>query len=127
MLECGYCGNVIKDDEKFYIVDNEFYCKDCVIEEHRVIYKVCDEDYYDENDVLEYEDINEYINDLESSIKYCNEYIEINNNLLSSLKDDEKKEKYLKFANEVHNESKIKYEKELENFKNLLNEGIDNE
>lgn len=33
MLECGYCGNVIKDDEKFYIVDDEYYCKDCVIEE----------------------------------------------------------------------------------------------
>ena len=118
MLECGYCGNVIKDDEKFYIVDDEFYCKDCVIEEHRVIYKVCDEDYYDENDVLECEDINEYIHNLESSIKFCNEYIEINNNLLSSLKDDEYK--WLKFAIEVHNKNKIKYEKKLKNFKNLL-------
>ena len=125
MLECGYCGNIIKDDEKFYIVDDEYYCKDCVIEEQRIIYKVCDEDYYDEDDVSEYEDINEYIHSLESSIKFCNESIEINNKLLSNLKNDEKKEKYLKFANEVHNKSKVKYEKELENFRNLLKENVD--
>lgn len=98
MLNCEYCGNVIKDDEKFYIVDDEYYCKDCVIEEQRIIYKVCDEDYYEEDDVSEYEDINEYIHSLESNIK---------------------------FANEVHNKSKVKYEKELEDFKNLLKENVD--
>ena len=127
MLNCEYCGNVIKNDEKFYIIDDEYYCKDCVIKEQIIIYKVCDEDYYEEDDVSKYENINEYIHRLESSIEFRNESIEINNKLLNNLKNDKKKEKHLKFINEIHNKSKIGYEKELENFKNLLKENIDNE
>jgi hypothetical protein fuD12_05863 len=124
MLNCEYCGNVIEGDEKFYIIDDEYYCKDCVVEEQRVVYKVCDEDYYDEDDVVEYESSDEYINTLNNLIKFCDEAIETNNKLLDDL-DDEKKIKYLNFANSIHKENKIKYEKELENFKNLLKENID--
>ena len=125
MLECEYCGKQINKDNKFYIIDDMYCCDNCVVEEQRTIYKICDEDYYDEDDVVEYESIDEYIHNLESNIKFCNESIEINNKLLSNLKDDEKKEKYLKFANEIHNKNKIEYEKKLENFKNLLKESVD--
>lgn len=124
MLNCEYCGNVIEGDEKFYIIDDEYYCKDCVVEEQRVVYKVCDEDYYDEDDVVEYESIDEYISILNKLIKFCDEAIETNNKLLDDL-DDEKKIKYLNFANSIHRDNKIKYEKELENFKNLLKESVD--
>lgn len=124
MLNCEYCGNVIEGDEKFYIIDDEYYCKDCVVEEQRVVYKVCDEDYYDEDDVVEYESIDEYISTLNKLIKFCDEAIETNNKLLDDL-DDEKKIKYLNFANSIHRDNKIKYEKELENFKNLLKESVD--
>jgi hypothetical protein len=124
MLNCEYCGNVIEEDEKFYIIDDEYYCKDCVVEEQRVVYKVCDEDYYDEDDVVEYESSDEYINTLNNLIKFCGEAIETNNKLLDDL-DDEKKIKYLNFANSIHRDNKIKYEKELENFKNLLKESVD--
>lgn len=124
MLNCEYCGNVIEEDEKFYIIDDEYYCKDCVVEEQRIVYKVCDEDYYDEDDVVEYESIDEYISTLNKLIKFCDEAIETNNKLLDDL-DDEKKIKYLNFANSIHRDNKIKYEKELENFKNLLKESID--
>lgn len=124
MLNCEYCGNVIEEDEKFYIIDDEYYCKDYVIEEQRIVYKVCDEDYYDEDDVVEYENSDEYINTLNNLIKFCDEAIETNNKLLDDL-DDEKKIKYLNFANSIHRDNKIKYEKELENFKNLLKENID--
>lgn len=124
MLNCEYCGNVIEEDEKFYIIDDEYYCKDCVIEEQRIVYKVCDEDYYDEDDVVEYESSNEYINTLNNLIKFCDEAIETNNKLLNNL-NDEKEIKYLNFANSIHKENKIKYEKELENFKNLLKENVD--
>lgn len=119
MLNCDYCGNVIKEDEKFYIIDDEYYCKDCVIEEQRTVYKVCDEDYYDEDDVVEYENADEYIDTLNKLIKSCEEAIETNNRLL------EKKTKCLDFANSIHRDNKIKYEKELENFKNLLKESVD--
>lgn len=124
MLNCDYCGNVIKEDEKFYIIDDEYYCKDCVIEEQRIIYRVCDEDYYDEDDVVEYENIDEYINTLNNLIKFCDEAIEINNKLLDDL-NDEKKIKHLNFANSIHRENKVKYEKELEKFKNLLKKSVD--
>ena len=124
MLNCEYCGNVIERDEKFYIIDDEYYCKDCVVEEQRVVYKVCDEDYYDEDDVVEYESIDEYISILNKLIKFCDEAIETNNKLLDDLYD-EKKIKYLNFANSIHRNNKIKYEKELENFKNLLKESVD--
>ncbi len=124
MLNCEYCGNVIEGDEKFYIIDDEYYCKDCVVEEQRIVYKVCDEDYYDEDDVVEYESSDEYINTLNNLIKFCDEAIETNNKLLDDL-DDEKRIKYLNFANNIHKENKIKYEKELENFKNLLKESVD--
>ena len=111
MLNCEYCGNVIEGDEKFYIIDDEYYCKDCVVEEQRVLYKVCDEDYYDEDDVVEYESIDEYISTLNKLIKFFDEAIETNNKLLDDL-DDEKKIKYLNFANSIHRDNKIKYEKE---------------
>lgn len=124
MLNCEYCGNVIEEDEKFYIIDDEYYCKDCVVEEERIIYKVCDEDYYDEDDVVEYESADEYINNLNNIIKFCDEAIETNNKLLDNL-NDEKEIKYLNFANSIHRENKIKYEKELENFKKLLKENVD--
>ena len=124
MLNCEYCGNVIEGDEKFYIIDNEYYCKDCVVEEQRIVYKVCDEDYYDEDDVVEYESIDEYISTLNKLIKFCDEAVETNNKLLDDL-NDEKKIKYLNFANSIHKDNKIKYEKELENFKNLLKESVD--
>lgn len=124
MLNCEYCGNVIEEDEKFYIIDDEYYCKDCVIEEQRIVYKVCDEDYYDEDDVVEYESSDEYINTLNNLIKFCDEAIETNNKLLDNL-NDEKEIKYLNFANSIHRDNKIKYEKELENFKNLLKENVD--
>lgn len=124
MLNCEYCGNVIEEDEKFYIIDDEYYCKDCVVEEQRIVYKVCDEDYYDEDDVVEYESVDEYINNLNNIIKFCDEAIKTNNKLLYNL-NDEKEIKYLNFANSIHKENKIKYEKELENFKNLLKENVD--
>lgn len=124
MLNCDYCGNVIKEDDKFYIIDDEYYCKDCVVEEQRIIYRVCDEDYYDEDDVVEYESIDEYINTLNKLIKFCDEAVETNNKLLDDL-NDEKRIKYLNFANSIHRDNKIKYEKELEKFKNLLKESVD--
>lgn len=127
MLNCEYCGNVIEGDEKFYIIDDEYYCKNCIIEEQRIIYKVCDEDYYDEDNVVEYESVDEYINTLNNLIKFCDEAIKTNNKLLDDLDDldDEKKIKYLNFSNSILKENKIKYEKELENFKNLLKENVD--
>ena len=126
MLNCEYCGNVIKEDEKFYNIGNDYCCKDCVLKEHITVYRVCGEDYYEDDDVNEYDSINEYIEYLNRCIKFHNEVIKTNNKSLGIL-TYEKEIKYLKSANEIHKRNKIKYEKELENFKNLLKENIDNE
>lgn len=89
MLECEYCGKQINKDDKFYIIDDKYCCDECVVEEHRTVYIVCGDGYYEGDDVTEFDDINKYIHYLERQIQIYNKFIKINNELIKESKNEE--------------------------------------
>lgn len=91
MLECDCCGKQISKDDKFYVIDDEYCCNECVVEEHRTIYIVCGDGYYEEDDVTEFDDINEYIHCLERQIQIYNNFIKTFNELIKETKNEENK------------------------------------
>ena len=91
MLECEYCGKKINKDDKFYIINDEYCCNNCVVEEYKTVYILCGDGYYEEDDVTEFDDINEYIHCLEKQIQIYNNFIKINNKLIKESKDEENK------------------------------------
>ena len=121
MLECGYCGKQIDKDDKFYIIDDEYCCDDCVIEEHRTVYIVCGEDYYEKDDIIKCEDINDYIHYLEKQIQKYNNFIEIDSKTLNELKNGENS-KYLKNAINIYKNYISEYNKELNKLKECCKE-----
>lgn len=103
MLECDCCGKQISKDDKFYIIDDEYCCDECVVEEHRTVYIVCGEDYYEEDDIIRYEDINDYINYLEKQIQIYNNFIKTNNELIKETKNEEHKKDLINKINKYEN------------------------
>ncbi|AYV94345.1 hypothetical protein FUSNEC_GEN_294_01455 [Fusobacterium necrophorum subsp. funduliforme] len=67
---CSCCEKEIKEDEKFYEIDNEFYCDDCVEEKTITYYELENGEKYEENDVCCYRNTSGYINDIKVQIDY---------------------------------------------------------
>lgn len=65
MLECEYCGELISDNEEFYVLSSsdEYVCTNCLKKETITVYKFkdCDEDLLYEEDVEEYDTLESYI------------------------------------------------------------------
>lgn len=69
-MRCSWCEKEIKEDEKFYEIDNEFYCSDCVEEKTITYYEVENGEKYEENEVGCYRNRSGYINDIKFQIDY---------------------------------------------------------
>lgn len=69
-MKCACCEREIKEDERFYEFDDEFYCDSCVEEEYITLYRINGSESYYEDEVVYYKNINGYINDINFQIKY---------------------------------------------------------
>lgn len=69
-MKCACCEREIKENEKFYELEDEFYCDSCVEEEYITLYRINRSESYDEDEMVCYENINGYIYDINFQIKY---------------------------------------------------------
>lgn len=69
-MKCACCEREIKENEKFCELEDEFYCNSCVEEEYITLYRINGSESYDEDEMVCYENINDYINDINFQIKY---------------------------------------------------------
>ncbi|EIJ70627.1 hypothetical protein HMPREF1049_1357 [Fusobacterium necrophorum subsp. funduliforme ATCC 51357] len=70
-MRCSYCENEIKEYERFYEINNEFYCEDCVEEQTVTFYKIKDGDEpYHEDEVGCYRNRERYIDNINVYLKY---------------------------------------------------------
>lgn len=68
-MKCSYCGREIKGNERFYEIDDEFYCNACV-EERITTYYVVAGSIYEEDDVGCYRNRDGFIQDIEKQIEF---------------------------------------------------------
>lgn len=72
---CSCCEKKIKEDEKFYVIEEEFYCDDCVEVGIVVYYTVDGCDPCHEDDVDCYENIDVCVGRIERDIQEYKESI----------------------------------------------------
>lgn len=70
-MKCSCCEKEIKEDEKFYEIDNEFYCDDCVEKQTVTFYRINggDEPHH-EDEVGYYRNRDGFIQDIEKQIEF---------------------------------------------------------
>ncbi|MBR8733189.1 hypothetical protein IX329_000762 [Fusobacterium necrophorum] len=73
-MRCSCCEKEIQENEKFYEIEDEFYCDDCVEEQTVTFYRINggDEPHH-EDEVGCYKNINGYINAINVQMKYYQE------------------------------------------------------
>ena len=100
---CSNCGRKIKKYEEIKVDEDEIYCEDCVEENTFTSYWVDGECIGDENDIEEYDSIDEFKESLEDEIKHWE----------TQLKENEKigNERYINFYKEKLGDTKSKYDK----------------
>lgn len=72
-MRCSFCEREITKDERFYEIQDEFYCNDCVEEESITFYSTNGGERHHEDEVGCYKNINGYINAINVQMKYYQE------------------------------------------------------
>ncbi len=70
-MKCSCCEKEIQENERFYEIEDEFYCDDCVEEQTVTFYRINggDEPHH-EDEVSCYRNRGGYINDIKVQIDY---------------------------------------------------------
>ncbi|KYM44081.1 hypothetical protein [Fusobacterium necrophorum] len=68
-MKCSYCEKEIKEDERFYEIEHEFYCDACV-EERIATYYVVGGETHDEEEVGCYRNRDGFIQNIEKQIEF---------------------------------------------------------
>lgn len=69
-MRCSCCENEIKEDERFYEIEDGFYCEDCVEEESITFYSINGGEQHHEDEVGYYRNRDGYINDINVQIRF---------------------------------------------------------
>lgn len=74
-MKCNHCERIIDKDDNFYELEGNVYCSNCVSESATTYYTIGNdpEDTYTDEEISEYSDIYEYIEDLKFKIKWAKE------------------------------------------------------
>jgi len=75
-MRCSYCEKEIKEDERFYEIEHEFYCDACVEERTATYYVVAGETCYEE-EVGCYRNRERFIQNIEREIEFHKRAIDV--------------------------------------------------
>lgn len=83
-MKCNWCEREIQEDERFYEIEAEFYCDNCIEEETVTYYEKQNGEKYEEREVNCYRNKEGYIQNVEQKIKFHKRAIDV----YSEMKDE---------------------------------------